>query len=211
MMADSMVDSLFIPNLDTPYRRWLSVCGKCKQELAAVGDKQELAVFRHSTGTDAEPLFVRLIVGNKGEHIHVDIHRPECWEEKKPKDRGDKDQLLELLSQGFGNDVDATIHAGFVIEKKELPENGLIRASMLSTTVGKTSVEQTSATFSFSGGPIGKIEWRFDDKERTQVMVSITMWVVLELAVDYLEIASMRINEAFLTAVLGVREKNNHE
>lgn len=203
MIPAPMVDSLIIPNLETTDHRWLSVCGKCKQEIAAVGEKQESAVFRHTAPADAESMFVRVMVGNKGEHIHVDVHRPECWGEHKPKERGNKDRLLKLLSQCFGNDVDATICAGFVIAKEDLPPNGLIHASMLSTTVGKTSVEQTGATFSFSGGPISEIEWKFDDKERKLVAVSIKMRAVLALAADYLCTASMRINEAFLTAVLG--------
>ncbi|MEE9131809.1 MAG: hypothetical protein V3T84_17495 [Phycisphaerales bacterium] len=198
-----MVDSLIIPNLETPDHRWLSVCGKCKQEIAAVGTKHQVAVFRYGTPADAESPFVRVMVGNKGEHVHVDVHGPECWGKRQPKEHGDKDRLLELLSQCFGNDVDATICAGFVIAKEELPENGLIRASMFSTTVGKTSVEQTGAAFSFSGGPIGEIEWKFDDEKRTLVEVSIKMRAVLGLAADYLVTASTRINEAFLTAVLG--------
>ena len=203
MIPAPMVDSLIIPNLETTDHRWLSVCGKCKQEIAAVGEKHDYAVFRHIAPTDAASMFVRVMVGNKGEHVHVDVHRPECWGKSKPKERGYKDRLLKRLSQCFGNDIDATICAGFVIAKEELPQNGLIRASMLSTTVGKTSVEQTGATFSFSGGPIGEIEWKFDDKERTLVEVSIKMRAVLALAADYLVTASTRINEAFLTAVLG--------
>lgn len=207
MIVVPMTDSLYIPIPDGAPLRSLTVCGSLREESGSIEDQERhYAIFKY--GSDADSVFVRIIVGAGGSHLHVDVLRPECFARGEPKPEGDKMELLERLSQYFGRDIDAMITASFAVGEDELPAAGLVRASMLKTTIGKTTVEQSAATFSFGEGPIDRLDWsKRKDDDDNRIMVSIEMPAILTVDTDYLARASKRVTDAFSTAVLGRKTK----
>ncbi len=198
-----------LPEFEGTYGLMLTACGQVRGKglgYKAGGESAEVKVARYQTSSGSA--FIRGCLRRKeGWHLHIDCGLGSAFEGRdKPKPTHKKAEVMHLVEESLGAQIDVHITAYFDVPLLELPEKGLIRALAAEQKTGDMAVKLTGAAFSLSGTPVNEIRWNRTGKEKEMVRVSVGGERSVVVNENYLCESWKWINEQFLFFVLGGRQ-----
>jgi len=198
-----------LPKFEGTYGLMLRACGHLKG--AGFGDEanreqEEVRIAKYRTASGSA--FIGGWLRRKERwHLHIDCGLGSAFEGRdKPKPTHKKAEVMHLVEEALGAQIDVHITAYFDIPLLELPEKGLIRAFAAEQKTGDMAVKLTGAAFSLSGTPVNKIRWNRTGTDKEMVHVSVAGERSVVVNENYLCESWKWINEQFLLFVLGRRQ-----
>jgi hypothetical protein len=204
---------MMFPDFKNAHCFWMTVCGtvpKAGPELAKwmKGDNRKIATFK----TERGEAHIRLIIGGDGEsgnHVHFDVYCPEIVSKKAKGSSNSPSspqvalpEIEESISRLFGQEIVASLKAGYKARIAELPETGIIRSFFFETKMGSVALKLEGARFSIEGAPIQNIFWGIlpDGDIAVTLEADSIETIITE---DYLTNANDTAEQAFNVFVLG--------
>jgi len=200
--------SIELPKFEKTYGVMLTVCGKLKgraSKIKAIRERKKVRVARYRSA--AGTAFVRgRLVKSGGLYLHLDCALGKVFSEK-PKVTHSKAEVLEIIKDVRGLEIEAGIIAYFEVPLADLSETELVGALLTEQKIVDMSVKLTGASLSLMGTPVKKIDWGIYERKKTE-MVVVRMRAERPIKVDdkYLSESWNWIDEQFLLFVLGRRK-----
>ncbi len=204
--------AILIPNFKESYGLSLTVCGqiigrKPSSKPSQKKEKYKVARFRTTSGAG----LVRCGFGGKsGRHLHVDCTLSKLFSKGRiPKATHKKEEVLEIVENHTGEQVDAHIIGCFVLPIEELPDGGLIRSLNVEHKTVDMSIKLSGCEMSLTGAPIDRIKWRKVRVPKDSVYVELKGERKLTVTEDYLKENWDWVCEQFESFILGRRKDEN--
>ena len=196
-----------LPKFEKTYGVMLTACGELKGRSSKIKElherKTRVARYKSSNGT----AFVRSrLVKKGGTYLHVDCALGKIFSQKT-KVTHSKAEVLEIIEDVRGLEIELGIIGRFEVPISKLPETGLVRALSTEHSISDMSVKLTGASLSLMGTPVKKIDWGIHERKKSE-MVFVTIRGERPIKVDdkYLSESWNWIDEQFLLFVLGRRK-----
>ena len=162
--------AIALPDFKGGHCQLVTACGELlgstAQSKSLRKAKLQVARYRTSSGT----ALVRAWIEGKGNtrYLHVDCALREYFPKGLiPKITHKKAEVTRIIERVVGRDIDVSIVGCFEVPMAKLPEGGIIRLLSEEQKTTSISMKMTQGTFSLTGAPIKRIEWRESkDKKR---------------------------------------------
>ena len=194
-----------LPILERTSCKSLTACAEIQaapQQLLTRLNQAKNMVARYGSGLGAG--LVRLLPGGRsGKHVHVDCALRTFFPQGLlPKATHKKAEIIAILDEVIGSQLDVGVHACFEVPLQELPAHGLIRSLSAEEETAGISIKLTGGRFSMTGAPLQQVKWLLTD-DGDIVKVEIGAMKVVEAKANYLQELLDWIDEQFKVFVLG--------
>ena len=154
---------IVLPEFKGGHCRLVTACGELlgstAQRKSLRKAKSKVARYRTPSGT----ALVRAWIGGKGNtrYLHVDCALREYFPKgSAPKVTHTKAEVTRIIERAVGRDIDVSIVGCFEVPMTKLPEGAIIRLLSEEQKTAGISMKMTRGTFSLTGAPIKRIDWR---------------------------------------------------
>lgn len=159
-----------LPDFKGGHCQLVTACGELlgstAQSKSLRAAKLRVARYRTPLGT----ALVRAWIVSKDDkrYLHVDCALREYFPKGRvPKVTHTKAEVTRIIERAVGRDIDVNIVGCFKVPMGKLPEGGIIRLLVEEQKTASISMKMTQGTFSLTGAPIKRIDWRESkDKKR---------------------------------------------
>ncbi len=197
---------IVLPEFKGGHCRLVTACGELlgstAQRKSLRKAKSKVARYRTPSGT----ALVRAWIDGKGNtrYLHVDCALREYFPKgSAPKVTHTKAEVTRIIERAVGRDIDVSIVGCFEVPMAKLPEGGIIRLLSEEQKTAGVSMKMTRGTFSLTGAPIKRIDWRESKDKKRSINVVIEGDVRRTVSEEYMCEMWEWINKQFQLFVLG--------
>ena len=184
MNAPGETMSIILPNFQSSYFRAITACGEVVGDKPLPKSLRDGLIARYLTPRG--PAFVRLMLGKRSKHLHVDCVLAEVFSRGNPKPTCSKKDILLSLKDAVGLQVDISVTGQLLIPAAIVPEKSLVKALSVTQKLGEATITLTDGTLAFSGMSIKRVQWSYQSKAQ-QLKVTIEADKKLTVTENYLK------------------------
>ncbi len=165
--------SVQVPTFDDSYGLFMRACGPLRGHLGTTMRSLDLGQERVARyRTQSGSAFLRAWLGGKArQHLHVDCAKRAYFRSSLlPKVTHKKAEVLQIIEEVLGTEIDLAIVACFEVPVAALPETGLIRSLAGEQTSTGMSVKLVGCELSLTGAPVTRIGWNMDEGEGEDIV-----------------------------------------
>jgi len=196
---------IVLPSFEGGYCRLVTACGELlgsKAQIKSISTaKSKIARYRTQSGT---ALVRAWLSGKRAHYLHVDCALREYFpKDNIPKVTNTKAEVMRIIERTVGYDIDVSIIGCFEVPMTKLPEGAIIRLLSEEQRTASISMKMTNGTFSLTGAPIRRIDWRELKDEKSLLHVKIHGDIRSTISEQYMCEMWEWINTQFKLFVLG--------